>query len=116
MRLIALALIVLPVAVHAQERKFTLVNHTGVAMTELYASPTTSDSWEENISEDDPLPDGGVRTITINDGREHCAYDIRAVFADEEELQDAVDVCHAEVLEMVDTPEEEADKPAGQML
>jgi|GEM_PF-2989860 len=116
MRLIVLALIVLPVAAHAEDRKFTVINHTGVTMTELYASPTTSDSWEENISEDDPLPHDGVRTITINDGREHCAYDIRAVFADEEELQDAVDVCHAEVLEMVDEPADETDKPAGQTL
>lgn len=122
MRLIVLAtLTLLPVAALADTRKFTLVNHTAVDMTELYASPTTVDSWEEDILGGEDLTPMGIQTFTIDDGRDHCAYDIRAVFADEEVLLDTVDVCHAEVLEMLEEdengdPEEKGDIPVGQTL
>ncbi|WP_435163831.1 hypothetical protein [Falsirhodobacter sp. 1013] len=121
MRLIALALILLPTAALADLRKFTLVNHTAVNMTELYASPTVADSWEEDILNGEDLTPMGIQTFTIKDGRDHCAYDIRAVFADEEVLLDTVDVCHAEVLEMLEEdegedPQEKGDIPVGQAL
>lgn len=109
--------LLLPLAALAEgARKFTLVNHTGVEMTELYASPTTADSWEEDILDGEGLPHLGVQTFTVEDGRDHCAYDIRAVFADGEELTDAVDVCHAEVMEMIDVPEEDEEAPARQSI
>ena len=52
---------------NAQEAKqdFTLVNKTGYDISELYVSPSHSDSWEEDLlaDEDDNFGDGESKSI-----------------------------------------------------
>lgn len=45
---------------------FTLVNRTGYTISEVYVSPQSSDSWEEDIMEADQLEDGtGSRSSSL---------------------------------------------------
>lgn len=59
---------------------FTLVNKTGRVLREFYASPPSTDDWEEDILGQDVLNPGESTEITIDDGREDCLYDFKGVF------------------------------------
>jgi hypothetical protein len=74
-----------------------MTNGTEMVITEFYAAPPSSDNWEEDILGVDVLAPGESVTITINDSREDCDYDFKAVFEDGSELEhDAVKVCDGE--------------------
>lgn len=76
---------------------FTLTNGTSQTIDMFYASPPSENSWEEDILGVDVLPPGETVTITIDDSREDCAYDFKAVFEDGTELaHSAVEVCNGE--------------------
>ena len=76
---------------------FTLVNGTNVTMVEFYASPPSSDDWEEDILGNDVLAPGEAVDITIDDGRDDCLYDFLAVFKDGDEVEHLeVSVCDGE--------------------
>ena len=76
---------------------FTLVNGTSAVIDEFFASPPSTESWENDILGQDTLAPGESVTITINDGREDCSYDFRAVFEDGTDLvHDAVSICNGE--------------------
>lgn len=92
----------LPAVAMAQtSRKFTVVNHTGVKITEIYASPKSAESWEEDILDGDRLDNHDVQTIDIEDGRTDCIYDVMMVFADGDQVAEEANVCDAEVMNMV---------------
>ncbi|MDK9706591.1 MAG: hypothetical protein OEL83_06030 [Desulforhopalus sp.] len=63
----------------AGDQDFTLVNHTGVEIHELYVSPAKMDDWGEDVLTVDTLPDG--EEVEIQFGRkEKAAYwDIKVV-------------------------------------
>ena len=63
----------------AGDQDFTLVNHTGVEIHELYVSPAKMDDWGEDVLTVDTLPDG--EEVLIEFGRkEKAAYwDIKVV-------------------------------------
>lgn len=76
----------------AQDLVFTLVNDSGVDMTELYARPAGSADWEENILSGGSLPTGNNGQVTIA-ASQGCDYDLRMVFADGEALEDRANIC-----------------------
>jgi hypothetical protein len=85
--------------VHAETEAvtFILTNGTEETIAEFYASPPSSDSWEDDILGVDVLESGDSVTITINDGREDCDYDFKAVFEDGSTLDNrGVTVCDGE--------------------
>lgn len=86
----AFGLIALPVL--ADDITFVLNNATSVDLYELYASPTSVGDWEEDILGADILEAGDSATITIGDER-GCDYDIKAVFADGDEITDQLNIC-----------------------
>ncbi|MBC7825443.1 MAG: hypothetical protein H7126_16565 [Candidatus Parcubacteria bacterium] len=58
---------------------FTLVNSTNRPLLEFYASPPSSNNWEEDILGRGVLEPGESTEITINDGRSDCLYDLKGV-------------------------------------
>lgn len=58
---------------------FTLVNSTNRVLEAFYASPPSTDDWEEDILGRDVLAPGESVKITINDGRSDCLYDFKGV-------------------------------------
>lgn len=63
----------------AQSVTFTLINSTSRVLEEFYASPPSTDDWEEDILGSDVLNPGESIEITIDDGREDCTYDFKGV-------------------------------------
>jgi hypothetical protein len=77
----------------AEDLTFVLNNNTSTAITQMYTSPTDVNIWEDDMIGGATLESGATAEITIADGRDQCAYDIRIVFADGEEITDTQDLC-----------------------
>lgn len=84
-----------PAAVaYRQDRRVNIVNRTGVTMQEFYASSVGQNNWEEDILGANVLPSGRSVVINIDDGTGYCQYDLKAVFADGDEVvKYRVNVC-----------------------
>ena len=87
-----------PAIASANDLTFLLYNETSADIVELYISPTTVDDWEENlIPEESFIPTYESVTVTIEDGRTDCEYDILGIFSDGDEVDDyAIDLCELE--------------------
>ena len=76
-----------PVAItHSHDRgdqMFILTNDHPLAMYYFQASPISTDDWENDILGDSILMPGESTSININDDRQNCKYDFRAIFEDE---------------------------------
>lgn len=83
----------------AESVTFTLVNSTSRVLEEFYASPPSTDDWEEDILGVDVLAPGESTQITIDDGREDCHYDFKGILGPGEGVgrgalvQSSVNVC-----------------------
>lgn len=77
---LALGLLFAPVPATGADRVVEIINETGQTMTQFYASVTSTNSWEEDILDEDVLEDGDSVDINIDDGSGKCVYDFRAVF------------------------------------
>jgi hypothetical protein len=76
----------------AQELVFTVVNNSGVDLTELYASPANAGTWEENILGGAVMSTGASGNVNIANGA-GCEYDLKMVFSDGDVLQDKANLC-----------------------
>lgn len=80
---------------------FILKNNTSRDLLEFYASPPSTDDWEEDILGTDVLEPGESVEITIDDGREDCLYDFKGVLGPSDDgsvgegalIQTSVEVC-----------------------
>lgn len=61
---------------------FKMTNGSDQVITHFYASPPTTSDWEDDILGVGVLSPGESVNITINDSREDCFYDFRAVYED----------------------------------
>jgi len=91
---IAAVVVLCAAPVAAQEITFVLTNQSGVDLVEFYASPTSVDTWEEDILGADILASGAQAEVSI-EGDRGCDYDLKFVFADGDELTDTADLCEA---------------------
>lgn len=87
--------------VFAEDIVFTLNNATATDVMEFYASPTSADDWEDDILGADILGAGQSAEVTIQ-GDRGCDYDLRAVFADETEVTDSINLCETSDYTIVD--------------
>jgi hypothetical protein len=90
----ALVTIFLSTAAYAEDLKFDLVNNSSYTVTNFFTSPTTTDTWEEDVLGQDTLgPDESV-AITIGDGSDQCVYDMKfsAKGADDLVIK-GIDIC-----------------------
>jgi hypothetical protein len=61
------------------KQDFVLHNETGVEIHELYVSPTTTDTWEEDVLGVDTLPAGESVKITFEDREHRAKWDLKVV-------------------------------------
>ena len=69
-----------PHSASADQRDFTLLNHTGRTITNAYVSPSFSDYWGPDVLGQDVLLPGRSTGIEFTGGsRSQCYYDIRVL-------------------------------------
>ena len=75
-------------------RVIVIMNVSSQTLRELYASPVTSDNWEEDLLGARVLAVGESINADIDNGTDECIYDLKAVMADDREfIQRGVNVC-----------------------
>ena len=78
-----LLLLVVAVAVSGQTTEFSVVNRTGATVYFLYASPSSADSWGEDLLGRSVLPHEGALRVRLRSVA--ASYDVRAVDANDNE-------------------------------
>ena len=74
--------------------QITLVNSTGYTISEVYISPASQQSWEDDILEWDVLPDGREVEIDFRRSENTCDWDLLVVYDDgEQAMWDGLDLC-----------------------
>jgi len=68
------------------KQNFILLNDTGYTIRELYVSPRKARDWEEDVLGRDQLPNSEFRTITFDRSEKVCAWDLKVVYDDNEEV------------------------------
>lgn len=68
------------------KQNFILLNDTGYTIRELYVSPRKARDWEEDVLGRDQLPNTEFRTITFDRTEKVCAWDLKVVYDDNEEV------------------------------
>lgn len=64
----------------AGTQDFTVVNETGLVISELYVSESSNDNWEEDVLGSDVLGNDESTKITFNNYQEgECSFDIKIV-------------------------------------
>src|SRR4051794_3200963 len=64
-----------------KNRKVTVLNVSTATLRELYASPITSTTWEEDLLGQRTLTSGQSISANIDNGTTECYYDLKAVMA-----------------------------------
>ena len=102
MRIAGIALLVLATAastnVVAQQSKldFTLLNRTGVVITEMYVSPDEADDWEEDVLGQDVLKHNESVDVQFSRTEKSCDWDLKIKDEDGDEIEwDSLDLCAA---------------------
>lgn len=77
-----------------KNRRIVVENLSTIAVNELYASPVSSDSWEEDLLGDQTISSGNSRGAVIDNGTNECQYDLKIVMSDRKEyIHRDVNVC-----------------------
>lgn len=77
----------------AEDLQFELINNSAFTVVQFYTSPSNTDDWREDVLGAEVVAPGESGTVTVTDGSDQCAYDIRVVLDDGSELTDAVNMC-----------------------
>jgi hypothetical protein len=76
------------------DRHVMVQNMSSQSLMQLYASPVTSDNWEEDMLGSQVLAAGASINANVDNGTNECNYDLKAVMADGKEyIHNAVNVC-----------------------
>ena len=77
-----------------KNRKVTVENLSSQTLYNLYASPVTSKTWEEDLLGQRTLAAGQTISANIDNGTTECYYDLKAKMANGAEyVQRRVNVC-----------------------
>lgn len=77
-----------------KNRKVTVENVSSQTVRELYASPITAKTWEEDLLGQRTLSAGQSIQANIDNGTNECYYDLKAVLADGKAFeQRKINVC-----------------------
>ena len=77
-----------------KNRRVTVQNISSQSIYNLYASPITSTTWEEDLLGDGTIPSGQSKVANIDNGTTQCSYDLKVVMANgREHIQRRVNVC-----------------------
>ncbi|MBO9518421.1 MAG: hypothetical protein J7493_10165 [Porphyrobacter sp.] len=81
-------------AADGKNRKVVVENYTSVTLRELYASPISADTWEEDLLGQRTLAPGETIEADIDNGTEECFYDLKAVLSNDKTVEQRnVNVC-----------------------
>jgi hypothetical protein len=90
---LALTFIGLSAPTFAEDLEFQLINSSSVNLAEMYVAPSESDEWGDDILGVEILAAGETGTVTIADGMDVCAYDMRFVTDNGTEVTASADLC-----------------------
>jgi len=93
---IALSAVPNPAAAAAdgKNRKVLVENISNATLRELYASPITSKTWEEDLLGQRTLSPGQSISANVDNGTTECNYDLKAVMSNgTEHVKRGVNVC-----------------------
>lgn len=77
-----------------RDRRVNVINASGQTLREIYASPVSSRSWEEDMLGANTLSSGRSMVFNIDNGSNQCRYDLKAVMANgREHVRRNVNVC-----------------------
>ena len=77
-----------------KNRRVTVQNVSSQSIYNLYASPVTSTTWEEDLLGDGTIPSGKSKVANIDNGTTECNYDLKVVMANGREyIRRRVNVC-----------------------
>jgi hypothetical protein len=80
------------------ERILVVANRAGLAISELFVSPTSSDAWGEDRLGDDLLRPGRAMRLRLGRVRD-CAFDVLAIYEDSSrEERPALNLCRVRTL------------------
>src|SRR3954470_2880959 len=68
-------------AADGKDRKVLVQNLSSQTLQELYASPATAKTWEEDLLGQRTVPAGDSISANIDNGTAECMYDLKAVMA-----------------------------------
>lgn len=91
--ILATCLLLIAAPAFAEDVVFDLINSSSADLQELYVSPTGSDTWGDDILGVDVLASGEQGAVTIADGQETCAYDLRFVMDNDVTIEGTADLC-----------------------
>ncbi len=87
------ALAAVPALAQMFER-ITVVNSTGYTISEIYISPASARSWQEDVLDWNVLADGQEVEIDFRRSENTCNWDLMVVYSDgEEAVWDGLDLC-----------------------
>jgi hypothetical protein len=79
-----------------KNRKVTIQNVSSQTVRELYASPITATTWEEDLLGQRTLTAGQSISANVDNGTNECYYDLKAVLANGKAVeQRKINVCAA---------------------
>ena len=90
---VVLSLSALSAPAFAEDLVFDLINNSSINLQELYVSPAETNTWGDDILGVEILAAGETGTVTITDGLETCAYDLRFVTDTGVEVTSSQDLC-----------------------
>lgn len=77
-----------------KNRKVTVENLSNQSVYNLFASPISSTTWEEDLLGQGTIPAGSSKIANIDNGTTECYYDLKAVMANgREHVQRKINVC-----------------------
>ena len=77
-----------------KNRKVTVENLSSQTVRELYASPITAKTWEEDLLGQRTLAAGASISANIDNGSTQCYYDLKAVLANGKAVEQRnINVC-----------------------
>ena len=77
----------------AEDLQFQLINNSAYTVVQFFTSPSTMDTWREDVLGAAVVSPGESGTVSVTDGSDQCVYDIRVVLDDQSEINDTVDMC-----------------------
>jgi hypothetical protein len=86
----------------AEDLVFALTNDSSANLQELYVSASDADAWGDDILGRDILAAGESGDVTITDGMETCAYDLRFVMDNGNTIEGSADLCETNSFTMHD--------------
>lgn len=76
------------------KQDFTLVNRTGYTLESVFVSPSSANSWGEDIMGRDVLDDGEDVDISFSRGDRACKWDLKVSYDDKSTAEwDGFDLC-----------------------